>query len=374
MSEEELISILRDLVQFNTENPPGKTEEIVNYLTNKVFREELGFRNEIISYYKGENQLHDLITKIGIGEKKIILCGHFDVVPSGDPSQWKYHPFSAQEDNGFLYGRGSADMKGGIVMCIAIMNQLIKNQKFLEKYTIIFAGTADEEAGMTGSSQLMKMGIVKDATLLIVAEPTNLNIGIAEKGVLWLKATLKGKAAHGSMPEKGINSIECAATLISLIKECFDDVTNPILGKSTLNIGKIHGGNAINVVPESTSLFLDFRLVPEQDPQKLLDKIRNMLTDPCQLEVEILDRLFAKQSNPDELIIVNLQKEIGTTIIGLSYATDAAKLVTKEDPIPFIIFGPGNPEEIHKFNERVNINHIFKAARALTAALIKTYL
>ena len=260
MIEEELIGILQQLIRYNTENPPGITKNIVNYLVDKVFKKELGFQNEIISYKKEDVQLHDLISKIGTGRKKIIFCGHFDVVPVGDLTKWKYPPFSAYLDMDTLYGRGTSDMKGGIVMIIAVLQELMKKPKFLQEYTLVFAGTADEEAGMTGSFELMKKNIMEDAVLLVIAEPTNLEIGIAEKGVLWVRLRLKGKAAHGSMPEKGINSIECALKLLPQLKNCLEGKVNNILGKSTINIGKIEGGSVINVVPETTSVHLDFRL------------------------------------------------------------------------------------------------------------------
>ncbi|MHA1689931.1 MAG: hypothetical protein ACTSYC_02375 [Promethearchaeota archaeon] len=89
LSERELIAFLQDLVKINTENPPGNTKEIINYLIENVFDENLGFQNEIFSYKKGRIELHNLITSIRWG-KKIILCGHFDVVLAGKPSEWKY--------------------------------------------------------------------------------------------------------------------------------------------------------------------------------------------------------------------------------------------------------------------------------------------
>ncbi|MFW9951309.1 MAG: succinyl-diaminopimelate desuccinylase, partial [Candidatus Thorarchaeota archaeon] len=91
-----LEQILKDLVQIPTENPPGRTDQIIDYLISDVFRESEGFHNEIMSYIKNSVELKNLITKIGTGQKKIVLSGHLDVVPAGEDSQWTYPPFSAQ--------------------------------------------------------------------------------------------------------------------------------------------------------------------------------------------------------------------------------------------------------------------------------------
>ena len=276
----ELKNILIHLIQTPTVNPPGKTEDVVDFLTSEVFKEKEGFYNEIVTHMKNNIKLHNLVTRIGTGKKKIILSSHLDVVPAGDPSKWMYPPFSAKEVNGRLYGRGSADMKGGLTSLIGVLKIISTNERFLEKYELIFLGTADEEAGMSGSLTLTKRGILNDAILLIIAEPTNLNIGIAEKGILWVKLRIHGKSAHGSTPEEGINAIEGALNIIPQLSKCLDDKTNPILGFSSLNIGKIKGGTKINIVPDYTELEIDFRLIPEQNPEFILNKLKHIKPDP----------------------------------------------------------------------------------------------
>ena len=185
--KQEIVSILKKLVQIPSENPPGITKDIVKYLISNVFKEEEGFRNQIVVNKKNGVELHNLISTIGNGEETITLSGHFDVVPIGDASQWKFLPFSAQIKDGRLYGRGSADMKGGIAFLIGSIKILSKIPKFLEKYKLMFLGTADEEEGMMGSITLSKQEVMKDSILLIIAEPTNLKIGIGEKGLMWAK-------------------------------------------------------------------------------------------------------------------------------------------------------------------------------------------
>ncbi|MHA1105541.1 MAG: M20 family metallopeptidase [Promethearchaeota archaeon] len=371
--EEEIINSLRRLVQFPSENPPGLTEDIVNFIISDILTEETGFRNEVITHVKNGVKLHNLVSKIGDGDTKIVFSGHFDVVPSGTHSSWTFPPFSAEIKDDYLHGRGSADMKGGLVSLLYTMKNISKIPDLLNKCTFIFAGTADEEDGMTGALELKKRGITRNASFMVVAEPTNMKIGIAEKGLLWVALRIKGKPAHGSMPHEGINAIECALEILPQIHGSIVPLENSILGKSTVNIGRIQGGSVINMVPELVKLELDFRLVPEEEPKKVIQKLKQINVEPCALELELLKDLPALQTNFNHPLIENLSKLTNTELIGLTYATDAANLVDPKNPIPFIIFGPGDSKFIHAYNERVKIKDVCNATNFLTQALISTY-
>jgi len=373
MSKLDLTTILRNLVQKPTVNPPGKTDHIIKYLISEVFKEEEGFHNEIIPYKKKDVELKNLISTIGSGEKKIILSGHLDVVPAGDHKKWKYPPFSAEIVDGKLYGRGSSDMKAGLTMLIGTMLNLKEEFQLLEEYTFVFLGSADEEAGMTGAYTCFRKGIMKNAILLIVGEPTNMNIGIAEKGLLWIHLEIQGKSAHSSTPNLGINSIEGALKLIPLLYSCLDEKENKVLGKSTLNIGKIEGGNAINIVPDKTILTADYRLIPEQDLGKLIRNLKNIQISPCTLETKVSHTLPALQADLNHPFIQNLWKYNKPKIIGFPYATDAAVFIQPKKPVPFVIFGPGDPSNIHKIDEFVELEQVFQATEYLTNALLQTY-
>lgn len=372
--KKELLKILKKLISFNTEDPLGKTKDIIDFVVNSVFKEQDGFQNRIIEYEKEGVILHNLISQIGTGNKKIVLCGHFDTVPIGEGENWIYPPLRGKYTNGRVHGRGSADMKGGITSIVGIMKYLNKMEDFKKNYSVIFLATADEEAGMSGSHYLREnTNIMKDTHILIIPEPTNLKIGIAEKGVIWSKILIHGKAAHGSMPNKGINAIEGAGKLIPNLKSCLNTVSNPILGKSTLNIGRIKGGSAINVVPEKVELDLDFRIIPEQDPDLLSKKLKLLDCHPCSMEVKVLVQLPALMTETNNSFIVNLKQNVNKNLIGLPYATDAAYLVDPQNPIPFIIFGPGDPERIHKIDEYVPLEQIYSCSEYLLKAIIDEF-
>jgi succinyl-diaminopimelate desuccinylase len=372
--KERLIFILKKLIQIPSVNPPGKTEELVNFLINEVFKEDESFHNEIITYEKKGVELHNLVTRIGSGKKKIVLSGHFDVVPIGDERKWTYPPFSAKSVDGKIYGRGSADMKGGLTSLIGVMKMLNSIDKFMENVELIFLGTADEEAGMSGSYTLLKKGFVKNADLIIIAEPTNLNIGVAEKGLLWATLRVTGKSAHGSMPNMGNNAIEGAFKIIPQLYNCLNDKTNKILGTSTLNIGKIHGGTKINIVPDYTELEIDFRLIPEQTHKEVIKNLRNIKLEPYSIDVNITNLLPSLITDLNHPFIQNLKNITNSDFIGLSYATDASQYISQKNFIPFVIFGPGNQDAVHKPNEWIKIEELFQTTQFLVDALTKTYL
>ena len=374
--KQEILSIVINLVQIPSENPPGITKDIVKYLISNVFKEKEGFRNQVVINKKSGVALHNLVSKIGRGKEVIVFSGHFDVIPVGDTTQWKYPPFSAEVKEGVLYGRGSADMKGGIAFLIGVIKILSKIPKFLEKYTVMFLGTADEEDGMIGSYTLANQGFMKDAIVLIVAEPTNLKIGIGEKGLVWIRLKTTGKAAHGSMPEQGINAIEKVMNIIPQLYEVLEEKQNAVLGKSTLNIGKIVGGTAINIVPEQVTIDLDYRLLPEQNPVELLQKLETLQKDGLPIELQIIKQLPALLTDPNHFFIQNLHNISNQDIIGLPYATDAAYLANSniiDSKIPFVLYGPGNPTNIHKTDEFIEIEQVFEAIEHLTEAILHSY-
>lgn len=365
-----LIPILQKLIQFPSENPPGTTKAIVEYLST-LFPEDKGFRKIIKSYTKGKDELHNIIVELGSGKQKIVLCGHLDTVPAGSHANWSHNPFDGIVKDGNVYGRGSADMKGGVVSLIGVMYNFINNKEFLEKYTLVFAGTADEESGMTGAAQLQKEGIMDNSILLVISEATNLNVGIAEKGVLWIKLKVYGKQAHGSMPEQGINAIEAAASLYQQLHECLSNAKSEILGSSTLNVGTITGGTKINVVPNQVEIELDYRLVPEENHDQVLTKLKNLKPKFGKYEIEITNDLPALISKKSDFID-NLTKLTGSKQVGLTYGTDAAKLLVEKD-IPFVIFGPGDNTVIHQDNEYVQVSQVVQISQLITKALVQTY-
>ena len=365
------------LVALDSQNPPGKCSHLASFLEEEC--QKLGFTTKIFPI--DENR-HNIMVYYGEGERDIVLSGHLDTVPVGDLDQWKYPPLEVTEKDGKLWGRGTADMLGGVATLIAVMDAIKRSEHKLT-HRLCFAGTADEEVGMYGAFHLQKQGVMDKADFLVITEATQLHVGIAEKGPYWIRLHVKGKAAHGSMPEVGINAIEGACLAITAIKEIIPKTTHPLLGVSTVNVGIIQGGTKINVVPEDCFADLDFRLVPGVDKKAFDGEIRDLLRDLTDkydytFSHELLHTIPALSSDENEPMIKQLlawSKSIAGLPgkpIGLSYGTDAAALIPPKD-IPFAIIGGGDPKIIHQANEFVELDELANAAKIITAAILNTY-
>ena len=375
IEKQDVIPILKNLINIKTENPPGFTIEAIEYLSN--YFSELGIENRIQEY--GEKRAN-IIAEYGEGEKTIILTGHLDTVPAGDESKWNFPPFSGTEKDGKIYGRGSTDMKGAIAAYVAVMTLLEKENIKLNR-KIIFLGTSDEELNMDGSLFAKNKGIMEGCEFVIIGEPTELKIGIAEKGTLWIKIRIEGKSAHGSTPHLGISAIEAAAKLIPRLKEVVPIFEHEILGNSTLNIGKITGGTVVNVVPELCEIECDFRLVTDELRDEIKDNITAIVNEFNQKEeatvtFEIAHELPAIEMKEKSNFLEDLKKrakEAGVQeIIGVNYGTDGAMLVPDYDT-PFVIMGPGKLDQLHVTNEYTEVGEVIEYANIIYNAIVDNF-
>ncbi len=375
ITENDVIPILKRLVQIKTENPPGTTIEAVEYLV-EVFQ-QTGIECQIQEYAEGRA---NIIAEYGDASETIILTGHLDTVPAGNEEKWKFPPFEAKEDEGRIYGRGTTDMKGAVAAFVAVVKKLKENQVKLSK-KIIFLGTADEEIGMDGSQEAKRNGIMEGCVFVVIGEPTELQVGIAEKGTLWVIIKIKGESAHGSTPHLGINAIEGAAKLIPKMKEIIPDLEHEILGKSTLNIGKIAGGTLINVVPEYCEFRCDYRLVSDSLRERVKNSLQIIIEEfnrdnKAQVEMEIIHEIPAIElTKRDQFFETLKQKAIEagkSEIIGVNYGTDGAMLVPEYDT-PFVIMGPGKLDQLHVTDEYTEKQEVLDYANIIYDVLVENF-
>lgn len=375
ITEEDVIPILKNLIQIKTENPPGNTLDAVEYI-QEIFKTN-GIETKIQNY---ANERANIVAYYGESEKTVILTGHLDTVPSGDQEKWKFPPFAAEEHDGKIYGRGATDMKGADAAFIAVLIALKKNNVKLNK-KIIFLGTSDEEIGMDGASAAKDDRIMENCDFVLVGEPTELQVGIAEKGTLWIKVKVFGTSAHGSTPHLGISAIEGAVKLIPKMKDAVPVYNHEILGKSTLNIGKIQGGTLINVVPEYCEFRCDYRLVADSLRDDVKHKINEMIEEfnkqgPGRAEVEIIHEIPAIELNREDEIIKNLKRKAfdlsKDKIIGLNYGTDGAMLIPGTN-VPFVIMGPGKLNLLHVTDEYTEKQEVIAYANLVYDTLVETY-
>ena len=236
----------------------------------------------------------NLIAEIGEGNPVIGISGHMDVVSAGNKSQWTYDPFSLTEDDGFLYGRGAADMKSGLAaLAIALID--IKQSQALQQGRIRFLATSGEEMEQLGSQTLYEHGYMDDVDALLIAEPCQDIMVYAHKGSMDYRITSYGKSAHSSMPVMGINAINPLISFIQDIDDAYARISKEVQGKAldftkfidrikpslpattaledvesalqglVISNTLIKGGVQVNSVPEEADADFNIRTIPEYD-------------------------------------------------------------------------------------------------------------
>ena len=359
-----LLSLTRKLLAFNTINPPGHELQCAEYL-GKIL-ENGGFKT---NFYEFEEGRKNLIARLEGRDNKLPICftGHIDTVPLG-AAQWNKDPFKGEAEDDKIYGRGSTDMKGGIAAMVIACLRLAELSNGTAGITLII--TVSEETGCQGAQHLARIGnALEKAGALIVGEPTSNYPLIGHKGALFLEAQTRGIAAHGSMPEKGVNAIYKAAQAVRKLERFdFNFPPHPIFGSPTLNVGTITGGVNINSVPDQASIGIDIRTVPGQMNKDVYETLQTYLGK--NVELECLIDAEPVSTDPKHEWIQEVFEIMGTFIEEkpvprvASYFTDASALTPALGNPPTVILGPGESEMAHKTDEFCYISKIEEATEA----------
>ncbi len=361
----EAISLLRQILQVNTVNPPGN--ELETALILRGFFDAHGVEAEVDEFLPDRANLLARLPASGVGRGSLLLCGHMDVVPLGGAS-WDMDPFAAEVQDDKIYGRGASDMKSGLVAtAVAVAN--LNRSEVAPPGDILFAATAGEEVDCCGARRLVERGILGDAEAAVIAEPTREDVILAHKGALWVEITTHGKTAHGSMPQEGVNAIERMYRVLDWLFEEFEFAVSPdpVLGEPTLNVSVINGGVKVNVVPDECRLQIDIRTVPAQDHGEILgvierhlESFRRTLHD-FEYDLTVLsERLPVNTSSDERLAQVaeDLRRQTygaPSSRVAAPYYTDASVLVEARPDLPVVVYGPGDDRLAHQPNEWVSI-------------------
>ena len=257
----EKYKILKDLIKFNTIKDK-ENKQIINYI--EKYLKGLNFKTE----YKSKN----LIMSIG-KEQKVGFLGHTDTVEY--IKGWNSDPFELTEINNKLYGLGTCDMKGGIAAMLDAVSQIDFSKL---KYAMKLYFTYDEEVDFGGINELVNMNC-KFSELMIFGEPTNNEILVGSKGLLAYELEFVGKKAHSSNPEKGISANINAINFLSELMKFYEENIKPFkvneyeIPYTTMNVGLINGGSAINSIPANCKATLDFRIADNKHIDLLKSKI-----------------------------------------------------------------------------------------------------
>jgi succinyl-diaminopimelate desuccinylase len=369
---DEVLAYTRALIAAKSENPGG-TEDRAAAVASDILT-GLGADPEIV---RSEAGRPSVVASIGTERgPSLAWNGHLDVVPAGSLDTWRHDPWAGEiDDGGRLVGRGAADMKGPIGAALAAASALRRAGTPL-KGSLVFHLAADEElAGVHGTRVLWERGLLtQDAA--IVGEPSELQVGLAERGGAWFTATAFGKAAHGSQPHRGVNAITSMARFLLRLPEVLPGIEHPLVGRPTVNAAMIEGGSAPNVVPDRCEVDIDRRIVPgEIDPDAVrapfLAIVESLRSEHPEVEIEVRLREWtdAAEASPDtdiaRIAVEAVRATTGTApeLAGFTGITDARFYINQAD-IPTVICGPGSLTVAHTADEWVPVDELVAGARA----------
>jgi len=366
----EAVELLERLIRVRSTNPPGDENRMADLV--EPLLTEAGLRPIRVPLSEGRSSVVARIQ--GREPGSIVLCGHLDTV-NADPTQWDSDPWTPRQVGDRLYGLGSADMKSGVAALITVVLHLVR-QRIRPPHDIVLALTADEERGYQGAAQVAKAGLIDDARLLLIAEPTGGRVYVGQKGELWLECSFAGRAAHGSIPETGTSALlpACEFCLhLSNAAPGFPEV--PGRGRTSLNVGTIRAGTQVNIVPDRARIELDLRVVTAAERDRTVAWVK----EAGERIAEASDTQFtlrtandrAPIASPYEDPLVTRFAHIHSEFTGqpsvprfAPYSTDAVAIVPVLE-IPVVIYGPGRIEQAHQPNEYLELSSLEEALQVI---------
>ncbi len=372
-SREEVIKLTQELVRIPSHKDiPTREKEVADYIYNYCIDNGLeaeyqdvdGVRKNVNIYLRGE----------GSG-KTLLLNGHTDTVP---PYNMIIEPYSAEIKDGFLWGRGCNDMKGALACMITAAIALKRRGEKLPGNLIISAVVGEEEKS-DGTEKLVLAGIKADGA--IVGEPSNYEYAIGHRGLEWIEFQFYGKAAHGGVPDEGLNAISMASKFIEAVEnKLFPELRsrfNEYMGPSVMNFGKITGGTQPSTVADYCAIQVDRRYIVGETVETVIAEYQNIIDeikkDYPELEVKIVrmesnlmnefDHMY-HYTEPDKEIVKVVEEVLGDhlnekpSITRKRGWTDSATL-SYYGNIPTVITGPGNISYSHTKDEKIPVDDLY---------------
>jgi len=315
----------------------------------------------------GQNRAN-VIAHIESNKQKpaLLFVCHLDVVGPGQ-ANWKHPPFAAVERDGKIYGRGAADMKGGIAAAVTAIGEIVNSATELQG-DIIFLAAAGEETDSSGSIRFVRdCNWLPELAGVVIPEPTDFAVVTTHRGMLWLKISTKGKTAHSSTPELGVNAITSMNSVLDqLLNYKINVEPHEFLGSCSMSINTITGGKALNVVPDQCDIGIDIRTVPAKNHNDIITDLEKILAklkaDNPQFDAElsVIRQVESLETDRHCDFVKNFCSAVGvveTKAVG--FTTDGPFFAPLQAPV--VIFGPGKPQLCHKPDEYIQITDLEKA-------------
>lgn len=384
---EGIVADTAELIRARGENP-GETEAATVEVLASLC-ERAGAQVTLTEVAPGR---HNLLAQIGDGAGPALLfLGHSDVVPAG--AGWLGDPFEPRLVDGMLIGRGAVDMKGGLAAVVAAMSAVHAERP---EIPLALLCTVDEEDTATGAlrhiadaptaRELRAAGDAPPYSACVVAEPTGLDTVVACRGATNFIITLRGAAAHAGNPADGASAIAAAAIAVQAIEDDARRIAQQsaavpgLIGTGSWNVGMIAGGHGTSIVAEECTLYVDRRVLPDEEPEEILadvlDRIRSAISASGMLNGERITvtghldmAMPGFLTPPDSVVPATAVRAVadagGASSIGGWSAACEGGFIARHHEVPVVILGPGDVKtQAHQPEERVEVADLLVAARA----------
>lgn len=333
---EKVIPLLKQLI----ETPSFSKEEFVTADLIELF-----LKNEGINTHRKENNVWAFNKNYDLSKPSLLLNSHHDTVRPGN--SWTKNPFCAEVIDGKIFGLGSNDAGGALISLIGVFIHYYKKQI---PFNLILAATAEEEISGKNGIELILPELGK-IDMAIVGEPTQMNLAVAEKGLLVLDCISIGKTGHAAR-EEGDNAIYKAIKDISWFQNYEFPETSEWLGKVKMTVTKIEAGNQHNVVPDQCFFTVDIRVTDVYSLEEILEIIKENVV--CEIRPRSMRLHPSSITGNHPLLIAG--KNTGRKFYGSPTLSDQALL-----PLPSIKIGPGDSARSHTADEFIYISEIEEA-------------
>ena len=390
--------ILAELVAIASVNPMGRSvaagelfERPLTEFLERWFR-SLGLetfrqtiepnRDNIVARFDGD----------GADCPVVLFDAHQDTVPVEGMT---IDPFRPVVRDGRLYGRGACDIKGGMAAMLAAVARLA-DERPKPRPTVLMSCTVNEEHGFTGAQGLCRLWSHVDAShvdaslrdanaslgetrphCVVVAEPTELEVVVAHKGMVRWQCRSKGRAAHSSVPDRGANAIFRMTPVLSALAQYQSELAakaaeHPLCGKPTLSVGTIRGGISVNTVPDLCTIEIDRRLLPEDDPASVYREVIDYVARHVEHAdyIEHLPPIMQSRGLSDannaalaDRLVATVREVQGTAKkSGVPFGTNATAFGSL---FPTVVFGPGSIAQAHTADEWIELEQVERASEIL---------
>jgi succinyl-diaminopimelate desuccinylase len=323
--------------------------------------------------------------------RTLCLEGHTDVVTEGDPRAWRHPPFDAVLADGRIYGRGAADMKGGLAGAL-VAAAALRRSGVAFAGRLVVAALVDEEAGMIGARHFVRTPLGRSVDAAIICEPEENELCLEQKGVFWARVRLRGRMAHGAMPYAGVNPIAVVGELLAALPRLERQVArgvprSRVLGRPHVTATSVRSPTAgvaqNNVIPADAECLLDIRLVPGLTPEAVLQALRATAAGlaarrpGATIEIEVVEppRPATRVAVTEPVVRAlawAIRRATGRRprFGGVPGSTDGT-IFQAEAGIPIVTCGPGLREIPHQVDEYVEVRELLDASRSYAGAALR---